>query len=210
MDMTVANLFKHNVFFRLVAHDPDRYQPLFLSKGYHYVSNEIENGKSIGFESVHDIYGAKMRPIFRYIFSNMILDMEDENLVRIAIRVHLISGTDHEKHIIYSEYFEDNFFVEGSESVFYTHPRNLLDQKFSIYVEGYCYFVKRWTIPIAPKVEAFKEDCCVICLEAKPNILYLDCLHIAVCDSCDNLKIDPSLSTNCDVCLAKIFKRIKL
>ena len=207
MDMEVANLFKHNVFFRLVAHDPDRYEPLFLSKGYHYFSNEIENGKSIGFESVHDVYGSKMRPPFRYIFSNMILDMEDENLVRIAIRVHLISGTDHEKHIIYSEYFEDNFLVEGSESVFYTHPRNLLDQKFSIYVEGYCYFVKR---TIAPKVEAFKEDCCVICLEAKPNILYLDCLHIAVCDSCDNLKIDPSLTTNCDVCRAEISKRVKI
>ena len=207
MDMEVANLFKHNVFFRLVAHDPDRYEPLFLSKGYHYFSNEIENGKSIGFESVHDVYGSKMRPPFRYIFSNMILDMEDENLVRIAIRVHLISGTDHEKHIIYSEYFEDNFLVEGSESVFYTHPRNLLDQKFSIYVEGYCYFVKR---TIAPKVEVFKEDCCVICLEAKPNILYLDCLHIAVCDSCDNLKIDPSLTTNCDVCRAEISKRVKI
>ena len=55
MDMAVANLFKHNVFFRLVAHDPDRYEPLFFSKGYHYVSNDIENGKSIGFESVHDV-----------------------------------------------------------------------------------------------------------------------------------------------------------
>ena len=72
MDMVVANLFKHNVVFRLVAHDPDRYEPLFLSKGYHYVSNDIENGKSIGFESVHDVYGSKMRPLFRYIFSNMI------------------------------------------------------------------------------------------------------------------------------------------
>ena len=208
MDMAVANLFKHNVFFRLVTHDPDRYEPLFFSKGYHYVSNEIENEKSIGFESVHDVYGPKMRPLFRYIFSNMLFDME--NSVRITIRVHLISGTDHEKHIIYSEYFEDNFFVKGSESAFYTHPRNLLDQKFSIYVEGYCYLVKRSTTPIAPKVKAFKEDCCVICLEAKPNILYLDCLHIAVCDSCDNLKIDPSLTTNCDVCRAEISKRVKI
>ena len=210
MDMTVTNLFKHNVFFRLVAHDPDRYEPLFLSKGYHYVSNEIENGKSIGFESVHDVYGLKMRPIFSYIFSNMIHDMEEENPIRITIRVHLISGTDHEKHIIYSEYFEDDFSMESSESVFYTHPKNLLDQKFSIYLEGYCYFLKRTTIPSAPKVEAFKEDHCVICLEAKPNILYLDCLHIAVCDSCDNLKIDPSLMVNCDVCRAEISKRVKI
>ena len=77
MDMAVANLFENNVFFRLVAHDPDRYEPLFRSKGYHYVSNDIENGKSIGFESVHDVYGSKMRPLFWYIFSNMVLDMEN-------------------------------------------------------------------------------------------------------------------------------------
>ena len=134
MDMTVANLFKHNVFFRLIAHGPDQYEPLFRNKGYHYVSNDIENGKSIGYESVHDVYGSKMRPLFRYIFSNMLFDME--NLVRITIRVHLISGTDHEKHIIYSEYFEDNFFIEGSKSVFYTHPRNYSIKNFLFTSKG--------------------------------------------------------------------------
>ena len=70
--------------------------------------------------------------------------------------------------------------------------------------------MKQTTIPTTPKVEAFKEDCCVICLESKPSILYLDCLHIAVCDSCDNLKIDPSLMKNCDVCRAEISKRVKI
>ena len=98
MDMAVANLFKHNVFFRLIAHHRDQYEPLFRSKGYHYVSNDIENGRSIGFESVHDVYGSKMRPLFRYIFSNMLFDMEI--LVRITIRVHLIRGVDHEKHYL--------------------------------------------------------------------------------------------------------------
>ena len=81
--MAVASLFKHNVFFRLVANDPDQYEPLFSSKGYQYVSNDIENGKSIGFESVHNVYGSKMRPLFRYIFSNMLLDME--NLVELPL-----------------------------------------------------------------------------------------------------------------------------
>ena len=66
--MKVANLFKHNVFFQLIAHDPDQYEPLFHSKGYHYVSNKIENGKSIGFESVHNVYGSKMRPLFSVYF----------------------------------------------------------------------------------------------------------------------------------------------
>ena len=206
MDMAIANLFKHNVFFRLVGHDPDQYMPLFHSKGYHYVSNEIENGKSIGFGTPHDVYGIKMRPLFRYILSNILR----ENLDRISIKVHLIHGEDHEDHIIYSEDVEDNFSIETSESVYYTHPRNLLNENFSIYVEAYAYIIKRMTIPIAPKVKAYREDCCVICLESAPNILYLDCLHIAVCESCDDMKMTPALRENCDICRAEISRRIKI
>ena len=101
MDMAIANLFKHNVFFRLVRHDPDQSMPLFYSKGYHYVSNEIENGESIGFSTTHDVYGRKMRPFFSYILSNITSEMEEEALHRISIKVHLIHGEDHEDHIIF-------------------------------------------------------------------------------------------------------------
>ena len=62
--------------------------------------------------------------------------------------------------------------------------------------------------PYTPPVEPYREDCCVACLESKPNILYLDCTHIAICDSCDRLK--NTHRKNCDVCRAKISKRIKL
>ena len=56
--------------------------------------------------------------------------------------------------------------------------------------------------------ETYRQDYCVACLESKPNILYLDCLHIAICDSCDRLKTTGR--KNCDVCRAEIFKRLKL
>ena len=59
-----------------------------------------------------------------------------------------------------------------------------------------------------PPIETYRQDFCVVCLEAKPNILYLDCLHIAICDSCDRLKT--SSRKNCDVCRAEISKRIKI
>ena len=62
-------------------------------------------------------------------------------------------------------------------------------------------------IYISP-VEPHREDCCVVCLEAKPNILYFDCLHIAICDSCDRLK--KINRKKCDMCRAKIFKRVKI
>ena len=59
-----------------------------------------------------------------------------------------------------------------------------------------------------PPIETYRQDCCVVCIEAKPNILYLDCLHIAICDSCDRLK--KTGRKNCDVCRAEISKRIKI
>ena len=62
--------------------------------------------------------------------------------------------------------------------------------------------------PLAPPVEPHREDPCVICLEKKSNILYLDCLHIVICDSCDRLK--KTCRKNCDVCRAEISKRLKL
>ena len=62
--------------------------------------------------------------------------------------------------------------------------------------------------PYTPPIEPHREDCCVACLEAKPNILYFDCLHIAICDSCDRLK--KINRKKCDMCRAKIFKKVKI
>ena len=59
-----------------------------------------------------------------------------------------------------------------------------------------------------PPTETYRQDCCVVCLESKPNILYLDCMHIAVCDSCDRLK--ETGRHKCDVCRSSIFERVKI
>ena len=62
--------------------------------------------------------------------------------------------------------------------------------------------------PYTPPIEPHREDCCVACLEAKPNILYLDCLHIVICDSCDRLK--KTGRKNCDVCRSEILEKVKI
>ena len=62
--------------------------------------------------------------------------------------------------------------------------------------------------PYTPPIKPYREDCCMACFESKPNILYLDCLHIVICDSCDRLK--KTGRKNSDVCRAKISKRLKL
>ena len=64
--------------------------------------------------------------------------------------------------------------------------------------------------PLLPPIETYRQEKCVICLEDPPSILYLDCMHIAVCDSCDRMKSKTSLQSTCDVCRAKISRRIKI
>ena len=59
-----------------------------------------------------------------------------------------------------------------------------------------------------PPTETYREDYCVICLEEEPNILYLDCGHIAVCDRCDRSK--KTGRKNCDMCRSEILERIKI
>ena len=56
--------------------------------------------------------------------------------------------------------------------------------------------------------ETYREDRCVICLEKEPNILYLDCNHIVVCDSCDRLK--KTGRKKCDICRDEILQRLKI
>ena len=64
--------------------------------------------------------------------------------------------------------------------------------------------------PLPPPIETYRQEKCVICLEAPPSILYLDCMHIAVCVPCDRLKSKTSLQSTCDVCRAEISKRVKI
>ena len=64
--------------------------------------------------------------------------------------------------------------------------------------------------PLPPPIETYRQEKCVICLEASPSILYLDCMHIAVCVPCDRVKSKTSIKSTCDVCRAEISKRIKI
>ena len=116
--------------------------------------------------------------------------------------------------------------IESYDARFYTYPRNLLTEKFSIYVQSYAYIFPNRTredvdvvvddddddvlTSYTPPEETYIQEQCVICLESAPNILYLDCMHIAVCDFCDNMKRTAALRLKCDVCRATISRRIRI
>ena len=85
---------------------------------------------------------------------------------------------------------EGDFFI-GIDVIVYVSPANE-----DLY-EDYNYKLKK----------SIKEDECVICLNNKANILYTECLHFVVCDSCDK----KGKFSKCPLCRKKIKnQRIKI
>ena len=85
---------------------------------------------------------------------------------------------------------EGDFFI-GIDVFVYVSPSNE-----DLY-EDYDYKLKK----------SIKEDECVICLNNKANILYTECLHFVVCDSCDK----KGKFSKCPLCRKKIKnQRIKI
>ena len=230
MDMTVANLFKHKIRFERCGNDSSWVELTIPNKGYHYLSNLIENGESIGIRSACDLFIDKLKPLFLHIISTMYHEAEME-VDSIDIKVGVFDNESNDYDIVGYEFTSapNDAITNYSRSWVYTFPEELLNNKFSIYIESYVYMVNDYVRemnayyeeqlrlahqemeenePLAPPVEPHREDCCVACLESKPNILYLDCWHIVICDSCDRLK--KTGRKNCDVCRAEISKRLKL
>ena len=223
MDMAATSLFKHKVRFSLIDQTSNPINSFNLHyKNYHYRSDIIDHGKYIGMNYTNEVYD-KTKPIIYYILSTMqryTEELEDSyhiNQWKAIIMIDLIREKDQAGYITHSikyEDREDGFNQSEGEITWYEdHPRSLIYDKFSINVEAVVYY--NIFIPIEKRVytppkETYREDHCVACLEAKPNILYLDCAHIAICDSCDRMKSKTSSQSTCDVCRAEILERLKL
>ena len=226
MDMVVASLFKHKVRFELSGHDSNWYEPTIPNKGYHYSSNWIENGESVGIRSACDLFIDKLKfYIFLHIISTMYHEAEMEiNSINITVNVTDYE-TSYDFNIVKYEFTSapNDAITNYSRSWVYPFPEGLLNNKFYIYMESYVYMVddnvrqmnayyeeqemEEDELYISPR-ETYREDRCVICLEKEPNILYLDCDHKVVCDSCDRLK--KTGRKNCDVCREEILQRLKI
>ena len=212
MDMAVANLFKHKAHFQLISEENNRYEPCVFNKGRQYISNEIENLESIGVSNVTELYLKCLEPFIVYIISTLIHE-EYHSIDSITALVVLMPVDREYDDYELVEYKLDNpeasirLFSSSSERRIYSFPEHLLNAPFCIYVDFYSYFISE---PLPQPIETYRQEKCVICLEAPPSILYLDCMHIAVCVSCDRVKSNTSLQSTCDMCRAEISKRIKL
>ena len=59
---------------------------------------------------------------------------------------------------------------------------------------------------LPPLESPFFQDKCVVCLENKPHILILPCLHICHCITCD----EEGLMNKCPMCREKIDRKIEI
>ena len=220
MDMAVANLLKRKINFRL-THEENRYH----KKKLHYTSMII-NKLNIGGHPHWWVYMNSIRPFIVHFISTFVTE-ESERIDYISIFVKwliLREGRDTFEGtvIIMSlknpkvgiQQFPSNpdgrvcFFEQSAMNESYKIEVVFIIGMPTIMPDGWQEEESDEEEPYTPPVETYKQDCCVVCLESKPNILYFDCLHIAICDSCDRLK--KTSRKNCDVCRAEISRRIAL
>ena len=118
------------------------------------------------------------------------------------LQVHLLEDDDVvEKHIYSMSYnnledkinienkYDDNSIIEGIFSIVISITIYKFDFDLD---EDYDYYREIKT--------SINEEECVICYENKPNILYSDCCHIAVCYECDT----KGRFRSCPMCRKKI------
>ena len=91
-------------------------------------------------------------------------------------------------HITYNVEEEEKKIIEEKK---YYLPPETIERKFYIFMVPTVYiFREGQTGPDEVEEEyhikkSIKSTECVICLQNRPNVLYIKCRHIAVCDSCD-------------------------
>ena len=220
MDMVVANLLKHKIRLELELEVNEEYEPHTYKRCRYYRSMTLQN--------VERVDASLFKPFVYYVLSKVLHEDRDIIIDEVSIIVQVFGLEERIERDLAEYRFETprdypELFFTHSEVETHPFPEHLINQPFSVWVVVNCYFISdRFRDDLfrqymmmredvyTPPIETYRQDCCVICLEAKPNILYLDCLHIAVCDSCERVKSNTSLQSTCDICRAEISKRIKI
>ena len=114
-------------------------------------------------------------------------------------------------HITYNVEEEEKYIIEEKK---YYLPPETIERKFFIFMVPTVYIFREGQ-PDPDEVEdeeyhikkSIKSTECVICLQNRPNVLYIKCRHIVACDSCD---LSGKL-LECPICRTKIKdQRIKI
>ena len=217
--MAVANLLKHKIRLEFDFQGTEEYEPHTYKRYRIYYSPMLRD--------IEKVDAPLFKPFVLYMISKVLHEDQDIIIDRVFITVGVFGLEDREERGLVQYRFEsprDHPELFFTQSVVQTQPfpGHLINQPFFVWVHVECYYISNWLReylnrgeeesdeekPFTPPIETYRQDCCVVCLESKPNILYLYCMHIAICDSCDRLK--KTARHKCDVCRAKIYNRVKM
>ena len=176
-----------------------------------YISSKLENGVKLGIHSSRSLFQV-IKPFTEGLFQTTFYHRNSINsdyaiVFKIEIR-------NEEEFVQAGEFYyrsDRNPFVPEMEGI----ETNLdlfryLDQPFKILVTTSFYhshsfdaYFLESTSP-KPLEKTFKFDQCVICLDRKPDVLFIKCNHICVCNKCE--KTHPS--TQCPYCRVKASRKL--
>ena len=157
MDMMYANLFKrkigfkHKIRFELVSEHPDNEEHRFYSVGRQYVSNKIENAKSIGSTSWFNLCADYLHRFFIHVISMMTQECPipiDRVEIKASIRLEdeeydIIKEKDIIGLILKKPKTNINQFKKRSVMVYYGKPDKWWNEPFYIVVKAYSYISQK-------------------------------------------------------------------
>ena len=124
---------------------------------------------------------------------------EIDDVMMVNIYHAELSGVDDEITREYKYYVPENKTIQAPFNVFiiitqynYPEPEPFIDE---------LNLLRILSTPL-PIQRSIKQEECVICYEAQPNVLYQDCKHISTCSECENA----GRILRCPICRAEVRK----
>ena len=178
-----------------------------------YISRELENGVELGIRDTHKLFRI-IKPFTERLFRSTFYHRGSINSDYIML--FKIEFLNRENEFVWVGEFcyrsDRNPFELEMEGIrrnwnLYYH----LNQSINIFISTEFYRlslnnlnnVESSSSP-KPLKKTFKENQCVICLDRKPNVLFVKCKHTCVCMECE--KTHPS--TKCPCCRTEISEKL--
>ena len=170
-----------------------------------YISKELKNGFNATIIDSECLIWM-ITPFVKYLFQRTFY--QDRITRDYALRFSIQIRTENEFVWVGEFYFRSNRnpfrpVIEGLEfnqdlSPYLEHPYKILVETNFFYING-----EESVLP-KPLKKTFKHDQCVICLDRKPNVLFVKCRHTCVCNECE--EAHPSIK--CPCCRMEISEKL--
>ena len=168
-----------------------------------YISSKLENGFKLGIHSSCSLFQA-IKPFTKGLFHTTLYSRNRINGNHVV--VFKIEIRTEEEFVQAGEFYyrSDRNALKPEMEGLKTNWElfRYLDQPFKILViTSFFRFNSSdpYFLEPEPPEKTFKVDQCVICLDRKPDVLFIKCNHICVCNECE--KTHPS--TQCPYCRMK-------